>query len=443
MKNPNKSKHLKQDKTWKDHLTLAAEGVIVGTLAGLTAIFYRFCVLWAETGLFRILAFMRGNVAAVVLWFSALIVMGCMVARVVRLEPMAAGSGIPQVTGEIKGIFDLCWWRILLAKFVGGTISILGGLSLGRSGPSVQLGAMAAKGYTRARSYNKQKEIGLLACGAGAGLAATFNAPLAGLMFVLEELHHTFDRTMLAAGLAATISASYVSRLFFGQSAIFSFSAASLPLLYYGLLAVLGILLGFAGAGYNIVLLKTQALFQHFNQVPKECLFSLVFVISGILGLILPQVLAGGNRMIQLLECGKPALTSLALLLLVKFIFSALSTGSGAPGGIFFPLLVLGSYIGALFGTVACDLLPLSANLYPQFIILGIAGLFSSIVRTPLTAILLIAELTGTVHSMLDVAIVCILSYLVANVLGSKPICTSLLENVLHQSRKDTPPAYK
>lgn len=443
MKNQNKSKDQQQKNTGKESLTLIMEGVLVGALAGLTAIFYRFCLLWAENGLFHILGFIQGNIPAITLWFLALILMGCLVARVVRLEPMAAGSGIPQVAGEIKGIFDLCWWRILLAKFVGGTISIFGGLSLGRSGPSVQLGAMAAKSYTRARNYDKQKEIGLLACGAGAGLAATFNAPFAGLMFVLEELHHTFDRTIMAAGFAATISASYISRLFFGQSALFSFSTTSLPLSYYGLLILFGILSGLAAVGYNTILLKIQALFRHFNHIPKEISISAVFIISGVLGLTLPQVLAGGNRIIHLLEGDKPALFTLVLLLLVKFIFSALSTGSGAPGGIFFPLLVLGACTGALFGTIVVDLFPLPAELYPQFIILGIAGLFSGAVRTPLTAILLIMELTGSLHSVLDVAIVCILSCTVANLLGSKPICASLLENVLLQTGKSTQPELK
>lgn len=436
MKNQNKSKDQQQKNTGKESLTLIMEGVLVGALAGLTAIFYRFCLLWAENGLFHILEFIQGNIPAIILWFLALILMGCLVARVVRLEPMAAGSGIPQVAGEIKGIFDLCWWRILLAKFVGGTISIFGGLSLGRSGPSVQLGAMAAKSYTRARNYDKQKEIGLLACGAGAGLAATFNAPFAGLMFVLEELHHTFDRTILAAGFAATISASYISRLFFGQSALFSFSTSSLPLSYYGLLALFGIVSGLAAVGYCAVLLNVQSLFQYFNRIPKEISISAVFVVSGILGLFLPQVLAGGNRIIHLLEGDRLALLTLALLLFVKFIFSALSTGSGVPGGIFFPLLVLGACTGALFGSVVFGLFPLSAEFYPQFIVLGIAGLFSGVVQTPLTAILLITEMTGSLHSMLDVAIVCILSCVVANLLGSKPVCASLLENVLKQTGK-------
>ena len=222
---------------------------------------------------------------------------------------------------------DQSFWRVVLAKFTGGTLSIFGGLSLGREGPSIQLGAMVAKSYSRLRNYDKTTEIGLLSCGAGAGLAAAFNAPLAGIMFVLEEIHHTFDRTMLVAGLIATVCADFVSKIFFGQSAIFSFTTSTLALRYYWLLALLGILLGLAGAGYNFVMLKMQAFFHRLKKIPKEIRIAFVFVISGILGLTLPQVLAGGHSMIALLEHGKPELSMICILLVVKFLFSAVSFG--------------------------------------------------------------------------------------------------------------------
>lgn len=424
-----------EQNSWKRSLILVIEGGLVGVLAGLTAVLYRYCLSWAESGLYEILSLIRGNGPAIALWFAVLILMGCVVARIVRMESMASGSGIPQVAGEVQGYLDPSWWRVILAKFTGGTMCILGGLSLGREGPSIQLGAMAAKGYSRLRNYDKTKEIGLLSCGAGAGLAAAFNAPLAGILFVVEEIHHTFDRTILTAGLVATVCADYVSKIFFGQSTIFSFPSSTLSLRYYWLLALLGILLGLAGAGYNVVMIKGQALFQHFEKVPKEILISLVFVISGILGLTLPQVLAGGHRMIILLEHGNPALMTLVVLLVVKFLFSALSFGSGAPGGIFFPLLILGAYCGAIFANIAMEFLPLSGDLLPQFIILGMVGLFAGIVRAPITGIVLITEMTGNMNRMLDIAVVSSIAYIVANLLGNKPIYTSLLENILQRQR--------
>lgn len=248
-----------ENNTAKRSIALVIEGALIGVLAGLTAVLYRYCLTYAESGLYAVLNFIRGNAGVTALWFAALILMGCIVAKIVKWEPMAAGSGIPQVSGEVRGYLDQSFWRVVLAKFTGGTLSIFGGLSLGREGPSIQLGAMVAKSYSRLRNYDKTTEIGLLSCGAGAGLAAAFNAPLAGIMFVLEEIHHTFDRTMLVAGLIATVCADFVAKIFFGQSAIFSFTTSTLALRYYWLLALLGILLGLAGAGYNFVMLKMQA----------------------------------------------------------------------------------------------------------------------------------------------------------------------------------------
>lgn len=436
MKKDLKSLQRFKETTFGKSTTLVIEGALVGILAGLTAVAYRYCLSYAETGLYKILHFIQGNVLYISLWFVFLIVAGCIVARIVKWDSMSSGSGIPQVCGEVKGQLDTCWWRVIVTKFLGGTISIFSGLSLGREGPSIQLGAMTAKGYSRLRGYDKAKEIHLLSCGAGAGLAAAFNAPLAGIMFVLEEIYHTFDRTILAAGLVATVCADYVSKIFFSQATIFSFATSTLALRNYWLLIILGIILGLAGAGYNYIMLKGQALFQYFKKVPKELSLAVTFVIAGILGLILPEVLAGGHSMIVLLEHGRPALITLFILLIVKFLFSAVSFGSGAPGGIFFPLLILGAYVGAIFGGITMNLFSLPEDLLTQFIILGMAGLFAGIVRAPITGIILITEMTGNMHRFLDIAVVSIIAYVVANIVKSKPIYTSLLDNILQRKRQ-------
>lgn len=176
-----------------------------------------------------------------------------------------------------------------------------------------------------------------------------------------------------------------------------------------------------------------QAFFHRLKKIPKEIRIAFVFVISGILGLTLPQVLAGGHSMIALLEHGKPELSMICILLVVKFLFSAVSFGCGAPGGIFFPLLILGAYIGAIFGNLSIHALSLPNDLLPQFIVISMAGLFAGIVRAPITGIVLITEMTGNMHRMLDIAVVSSIAYIIANLLGSKPIYTSLLENILNK----------
>lgn len=414
-------------------MVLIGEGLLVGAVAGGIVLLYRLVLAYAGEWLQMILHYAKGSPVKMCLWFVILVLFAVIVGLLVKWEPMISGSGIPQLEGEMIGKLNQRWYRVLPAKFLGGFLSLFAGLSLGREGPSIQLGAMVAKSYSRLRNYDKTTEIGLLSCGAGAGLAAAFNAPLAGIMFVLEEIHHTFDRTMLVAGLIATVCADFVAKIFFGQSAIFSFTTSTLALRYYWLLALLGILLGLAGAGYNFVMLKMQAFFHRLKKIPKEIRIAFVFVISGILGLTLPQVLAGGHSMIALLEHGKPELSMICILLVVKFLFSAVSFGCGAPGGIFFPLLILGAYIGAIFGNLSIHALSLPNDLLPQFIVISMAGLFAGIVRAPITGIVLITEMTGNMHRMLDIAVVSSIAYIIANLLGSKPIYTSLLENILNK----------
>lgn len=419
----------------KNYAMLILEGALVGILAGLAAVLYRFLLTWAESGLYTVLDFIKNKPLYAVLWFCILIVLGLLVGVIVRWEGMASGSGIPQVSGELKGQLNPSWWRVLIAKFTGGTLSILGGLSLGREGPSVQLGAMTAKGYARLTKKEQSTEGVLISSGAGAGLAAAFNAPLAGILFILEEIHHAYDKTLLISGLTATVVADFISKLFFGQNVIFTYPGSTVPLSQYWLLLLFGILLGLAGAFYNFFMLKVQGLFQYIKKIPLPIRIVIPFLLAGVLGLFLPQVLAGGHSMVILLENGHPALSFLLLLLLVKFVFSAISFGSGAPGGIFFPLLVLGSYIGAIYGDLSIQVFGLPDALWSQFIILGMAGLFSSITRAPLTGVILIAEMSGSIHRFLDIGVVCMLSYATANLLGSKPIYDSLLDNILKNKR--------
>ena len=141
-----------------------------------------------------------------------------------------------------------------------------------------------------------------------------------------------------------------------------------------------------------------------------------------ILAFTLPDVLAGGNQMVKILENNQYILSTLITLLIVKFIFSAICFGSGAPGGIFFPLLVLGSFIGAIFAVVCTNLIGISADFTQKFIILAMAGFFCATVRAPFTGIILITEMTGSLSHMISISLVCIISYVVAYIFKSEPI---------------------
>ena len=170
-------------------IILIGEGILVGGLAGLVVLLYRMWLGYAGEWLDGILAFAGKSPVRIAGWFAVLLVLAAIVAKLVTYEPMISGSGIPQLEGEMTGKLDQVWWKVLPAKFFGGFLCLLGGLALGREGPSIQLGAMVGKGVSRGLDRGKTEEKFLLTCGASAGLSAAFHAPLAGVMFSLEEVH--------------------------------------------------------------------------------------------------------------------------------------------------------------------------------------------------------------------------------------------------------------
>lgn len=414
-----------------------AEGILVGIAAGLLSVFYRYLLTLAEKFVFWINELVHGNGIYFMAWMAGLALLGFIVGKITKWEPMSSGSGIPQVTGEMRGYLNCNWLRVIAAKLTGGSLAIAGGLSLGREGPSIQLGAMAAKAVSKLLKNNKTAEKTLISCGAGAGLAAAFNAPLSGVIFVLEEIHHTFDGVVLVVGMIAAVTADYISKFFFGQTTVFQYESSTFPLHYYWMIVILGIIVGILGVVYNVLMIKGQELFGKMKKVPTEVRIMIPFLLAGIVGYFLPQILAGGHVMIELLMEEKATLGFLAVLLAAKFLFSVICFGSGAPGGIFFPFLVLGSYIGAIYGGLCIQWFGLDSDFLHKFIMLAMAGFFAAIVRAPLTGIVLIAEMTGSMNRMLDIVVVSIIAYVVANLLNNPPIYSSLLERIL--KKKEIP----
>ena len=149
------------------------------------------------------------------------------------------------------------------------------------------------------------------------------------------------------------------------------------------------------------------------------------------LGFLVPQLLGSGDTLVDLLIEGKLTAVMIIVLLIGKFAFALICFGSGAPGGIFFPLLVIGCLIGGLFSIGAVNYLNLDPNYINNFILLSMAGYFTAIVRAPVTGIILIFEMTGSLNQLLPITTVAIVAYIVADLLKSKPIYESLLENVL------------
>jgi len=414
---------------------LVFEGIGVGTITGLLIVMYRYALEKASILLSEIYKAISIRPLLILPWICCLVLIGYIVGLMVKHEPMIGGSGIPQVEGVLLRKLDMKWWRIILAKFIGGVLTIGSGLSLGREGPSVQLGAAVGQGFSRLLKRIKIEEKYLITCGASAGLAAAFNAPLAGVMFSLEEVHKNFSPLILLSALSAALSAAFVSSCFFGLKPVLNFENLSpLPLKYYLYIILLGIVVGLLGVVFNKLLLKTQNLYTNQKWLPKEMRIIIPLLISIVFGILLPQVLGGGHELIISLFKGNFSLTLLVIIIAMKFLFTMVSYGSGAPGGIFLPLLAIGALIGNVYGIVLIDFVHFNSMYINNFIILAMAGYFTAVVKSPITGTILIAEMTGSFKHLLPLAIVSIVAYMVADLLSSKPIYESLLQKFLHNA---------
>lgn len=427
---------MKTNDVWKRArripVMLITEGLCVGLVGGFVVLLYRVALTFAGDWLVKILSYIKGNPFRCVVWFLILAALAWIVGKLVKWEPMISGSGIPQVEGEIAGRLSQNWKRVLPAKFAGGFLCMLGGLSLGREGPSIQLGAMAGQGISRALGRGKREEKFLMTCGASAGLSAAFHAPLAGMMFAVEEIHKTFSIPILLPVMTASVTADYIASHILGLDPVFRFQITEyLPQNYYWLLILLGILVGVSGVFYNWGMLKAQELYRKIPFMKETGRLLIAFLTAGVLGIVMPWVLGSGSGLIVSLTQGEMVLGMVVLTLVMKFLFSAVSFGSGAPGGIFFPLLILGALIGAVFAMAGVEFFGLAPVYVNNFVLLGMTGFFTAIVRAPLTGIILLFEMSGSISQMLSLSIVSVTAYIVATLMRSEPIYDSLLKRIL------------
>ena len=414
-------------------VSIIFKSLLVGVAAGGVAVLYRLTLTYAEDFAFMMYGLLRNNLLFVPLILVSLCIMGYFVGFLISKDKMISGSGIPQLEGILKGHFRKreSWLHTLCLKFLGGAIAIAGGLSLGREGPSIQIGACVAEGIGNKIGTSRLERKILMASGASAGLAAAFNAPLAGVIFALEEIFKYFSPVILLSIMSAAVAADFVSKQVFGIAPIFNFQVTeAIPLNSYWLLIILGIFLGGMGAFYNYALLRVQKLYTTVKFLNARTKVIVPFVLAGILGLTFPIVLGGGHRIIEELT-PENGIWFLIIIFIIKFIFSIVCFGSGTPGGIFFPLLVLGAAIGAIFAEISIHYLGFDQQLFYNFVILAMAGYFTAIVRAPITGIVLIMEMTGSFNHMLSLTVVAITAYVVADLLKSPPVYDALLDNLL------------
>ncbi len=410
--------------------------VLVGALAGIVAISFRAALAVMDTLRLGLLnwshQFAFGWLFPVAISASATAVA---VALVRTYAPETSGSGIPHLEAVLRRYREMQWRRILPIKFVSGVLAIGSGLALGREGPTLQMGGAVAAAASEFLKVSTRERLILIAAGAGAGLAAAFNAPLAGFIFVLEELQRDFRRGVFAAALVAAAVADIIARSFAGQLPVFTVpSYPAPPLITLPLFVLLGLIAGLLGVFFNHSLVVSMDLF---GRIPASLMIWAAAVIGGAIGLIgwfSPESGGGGHNLTEGILVGEMALMAIPIWFVLRFVMTMASYGTGAAGGIFAPLLVLGALIGLGVGQILHILAPTIVTQPEVFAVVGMAAYFAAIVRAPLTGVILIVEMTGNYWQLLPLMTASFCAYLVAEHLRNLPIYERLLERDLSQS---------
>jgi chloride channel protein, CIC family len=423
-----------------DHSALFGLAIVVGLLAGGVAVAFQMALAraaWLREG-GALGAPTDGWRLPVAILFSALAVWAG-VAVVRRFAPETSGSGIPLVEAALHRDRDMKWPRILWVKFTGGVLAIGGGLTLGREGPTVLMGAALGRALGGPITASDERGRTLLAAGAGAGLAAAFNAPLAGTLFVLEEMKVLRTPRHALAALIACVSSDQVYRSLLGRAPQLGTIVVERPGVSAFLpLLLLGVAAGTIGALFNRLLLVTLGLFDRLRtRGHAHAIALIVGAAVGAVGFVAPRLLGPGDGLIEQSLRAPLDAAGAAAVFLARFALTLVSYATGAAGGLFAPLLVLGAEAGVLVGRAAEQVRPLGVTAaLPIFAIVGMGALFAGSVRAPATGILLMIEMTGALSALVPLVYAAVAADLTARLLGARPIYEALLERTLAREGK-------
>jgi CIC family chloride channel protein len=429
---------LKERDSAVDLLAVGLVSLVVGAGTGVVSAAFRLVLTNADRLRDAFVLWARGQAAVgfclAVLVCAAATALAAWLVR--RFSPHASGSGIPHVESVLREELPPAPPILIPIKFFGGVLAIGSGLALGREGPSVQMGATIGNLFGEWFRLGWRNSRVLLAAGAGAGLAAAFNAPVAGAIFVLEELTREFELHTAIAAIGASATAISVSQAILGNAPDFHVGKlADVGAEVRGLYFLFGFIAGGAAVLYcEALLLGVISLAQSLDRRRVGLYAALTGAVVGALAWLAPDIVGGGDAITQNTLLGTQPLAALLFVFFFRFGFGAVSYATATPGGIFAPMLVLGAQLGLIYGRICQFVFP-GLELQPVgFAVVGMAAFFTGVVRAPLTGIVLATEMTANVDLLLPMLGACFAAMLAPSLLRSAPIYDSLRELALQRN---------
>ena len=335
-------------------------------------------------------------------------------------------TGIPFVLHRLKVAHGIIPFKNTLNQFFGSAVALASGFSVGREGPAVHLGA-AASSYVGSLLKLPYNSIRILcACGIAAGISATFNTPIAAVLFVMEVIMREYKVHIFIPVMLASLVGSLVTRSVFDVSQDFEyFHKIELIPQHYIPLIILGILLGTLAAAFNKTLINVIKHSNKFHIVPRLLLAA---VITGALGYFVPGAMGVGIGAIDISFTNNWQVGLLISLLLAKFLMTTFALGLGIPGGVIGPIISIGAIAGALGGALVTQFLP-GEHIGNDFILMGMAGFMAASLNAPIAALLAVVELSGQLEIILPAMIVITISSIISGQLfNNRSIFTMQLD---------------
>ncbi len=447
------NKQSRKGSVYFNAVQLIIVGSITGIFAGIVVSLYNICAGFLESSAKSLYEYVRQNFLFIPLLLAGLIIGAFFISVAIRLVPMIKGSGIPQTEGATRGIIRFKWYRDAVTMFAVSLLSIFMGLSAGAEGPSVHIGATVGDGVSAVSRRNEMIRRYQITGGACAGLAIAVGAPMSGMAFAFEEAHKRFTPEVFICAFSSVIAGmltKYAVYFLLGVEMHSGFSAYSLleiPLKDYGFVVLSSVICGLLGVLFFKSVFWTRKIFKkiHLKKSWQSdwLKMSIAVLIGGLFSLMTVNVMGGGHSFIESLGSlsntqtalvfGLPIAWSLLVVLLLKSVTTVVNMGASIPCGTFIPMLAIGACIGALTSEVWINL-GMSQSVKDTLIMICMASFFATLVKAPITAVIMVVEMTKSFTPLLPVIIGVSIGYFIGDIARTDSIYETLLEQLVEES---------
>ena len=425
----------RQENKW----ILVFESSLTGLITGLVITGFKLSISHLRHFRFGIYDLIREHgIGMFLLAIAVLAAAGLFIGFIITKRPMIRGGGVAQIEGVFMQKLQFSPLPELPLKFIGGVLGIGLGLSIGREGPSVQLGAYVGDTLEKIGKRSFTERVCLITAGAAAGLSATFNAPFAAIIFALEDIHQHLSPLLLACVMAGSFAGDFTAGTLLGHGPIFRFSGEAVyPISQFIWLIGLGVFVTLVGHGFKQSIYFFQHLYQKLHIPPLLCP-TIPFLISLPIGLWYGYAGGGGDALMKALTEQPFSVHALLIILIVKILFTGISAGSGAIGGIFVPLLACGAVSGTIYAKLLVHFGLLEQEQVTNMLLFGMAACFTAVIKAPLTACAIVFEISGAFHLLSGLVLTCLTVYLTATFIGSQAHDHILLTQILESQRNSS-----